>query len=107
MCAVLAALTTSTASAAQTLHGIVLTVLAGKQQAIVRHESYGGMPAMSMLFALSARDAARLHDGDRIEAIVGERSDPETLSNVRVIAKAAAATPPDTLHSMTLLRTGD
>ncbi len=107
MCAMLAALATTHSTAAQTLHGVVLTVLSGKQQAVVRHEAYGGMPAMAMLFKLSARDAARLHEGDRIEATVDERAGGEALSNVRVIVNAAAAPPPDTLHSVTLLRTGD
>jgi protein SCO1/2 len=80
--------------------------LADKQQAVVRHEAYGGMPAMTMLFALSARDAARLHQGDRIEATVDERGDLETLSNVRLIGKAVAPRS-DTLHSVALLKTGD
>jgi protein SCO1/2 len=107
LCAVLAALATTRTTAAQTLHGIVLSVLSGKQQAVVRHEAYGGMPAMAMLFTLSARDAARLHEGDRIEATVDERAGGEALSNVRVLANPVAAQQPDPLRSMTLLRTGD
>jgi protein SCO1/2 len=106
MCALLTALVPAGGGASQTLHGIVLTVLSGKQQAIVRHEAYGGMPAMAMLFALSARDAARLHEGDRIEATVDERAGSEALSNVRVLANPVAGRGPE-LRSMTLLRTGD
>ncbi len=106
ICTLLAALTTGGARASQTLHGIVLTVLAGKQQAVVRHEAYGGMPAMTMLFALTGRDAARLREGDRIEATVAERGDVESLSNVRVIAKSVTPRP-DTLRSVDLLKTGD
>lgn len=106
ICAALVALTTAGARAAQTLHGVVLTVLSAKQQAVVRHEAYGGMPAMAMLFTLSARDAARLHEGDRIEASVDEHTGGESLSNVRVIANAVAERAPE-LRSMTLLRTGD
>jgi protein SCO1/2 len=106
ICGLVAALGGIAASASQTLHGVVLTVLPGKQQAIVRHDPYGEMPAMSMLFALSARDAARLREGDRIDATVDERGSAETLSNVRVVAHAVAARQPE-LRSMTLLRTGD
>jgi protein SCO1/2 len=104
---VLAVLAATGASAGPVLHGIVLTVLSGKQQAIVRHEPYGGMPAMSMLFTLSARDAARLHEGDRIEATVKASSAGEALSNVKVRPAQVAVSRPDTLRSMTLLRTGD
>jgi protein SCO1/2 len=106
ICTFLAALITSGACASQTLSGIVLTVLAGKQQAVLRHEAYGGMPAMTMLFALSARNAIRLREGDRIEATVAEHGDLETLSNVRVIAKSVTPQP-DTLRSVALLKTGD
>jgi len=106
VCALLAALTASGAGASQTLRGIVLTVLADKQQAVVRHEAYGGMPAMTMLFGLSRRDAARLHQGDRLEATVEERDDLEALSNVRVIGTAVAPRS-DPLHSVALLKTGE
>jgi protein SCO1/2 len=107
MCALITALCASGAGASQTLRGIVLTVLAGKHQAVVRHEAYGGMPSMSMVFGLSPADVSRVHQGDRIEATVSESSDPETLSNVRVVAKAATASQAEPLHSMTLLNTGD
>ncbi|MGD0475388.1 MAG: SCO family protein [Candidatus Velthaea sp.] len=106
-CAILVALGAAGANASQILHGIVLTVLTGKQQAIVRHEAYGGMPAMAMLFTLSARDAARLRQGDQITADVKEGAAGEALSNVRVLANTAAVRPPDALRSMTLLKTGD
>jgi protein SCO1/2 len=106
ICAMLAALAPTAAGATQTLHGIVLTVLSGKQEAIVRHEAYGGMPAMAMLFTLSARDAARLREGDRIEATVSESAGGESLSNVRVLPAPVAARGPE-LRSMPLLRTGD
>jgi protein SCO1/2 len=105
-CAALIVLATIGAGAAQTLRGVVLTVLSGKHQAVVRHEAYGGMPAMSMLFALSERDSARLHEGDRIEARVTQDAGGESLSNVRVIAYAATPKT-DMLRSVTLLRTGD
>lgn len=107
ICAVLTVLVTSPAGASQTLRGVVLTVLPSKQQAIVRHDPYGGMPAMSMAFALSAADTARLHAGDRIAAVVSERTEPATLSNVRVLAAAAPAPAADPLRSVTLLRAGD
>src|ERR1019366_1087310 len=107
MCAALAALTISNANAAQALRGTVLTVLPAKQEAVVRHEAYGGMPAMSMLFKLSPRDTARLHEGDRIEATVDERTDGESLSNVRVVQAPPVAPPADALRSVTLLNTGD
>jgi protein SCO1/2 len=62
---------------------------------------------MSMLFKLSPRDTARLHEGDRIEATVDERADGESLSNVRVVQAPPVAPPADALRSVTLLNTGD
>jgi len=95
ICAVLATLTPKGAGASQTLHGIVLTVLSGKQQAIVRHEAYGGMPAMAMLFKISSRDAARLREGDRIDATVSEGAGGESLTRVRVLPAPVAARGPE------------
>ncbi len=104
--AMFVAFATNGASAATTLHGVVLSILGDKHQAIVRHDSYGGMPAMTMPFALAARDAKRLHEGDRIEATVREGGELETLANVRVLGQSPAAQA-DELRSVELLRIGD
>jgi protein SCO1/2 len=57
---------------------------------MVHHSAFGGMPSMSMEFAVPHGTALRA--GEQISADVDAHSDPWTLSNVRVIA-AAPATP--------------
>jgi protein SCO1/2 len=88
------------APAAEHLHGIVLSVNAAAHQALVRHEPYGGMPAMTMQFTIP--EAPVLHPGDKIEADVAG----ETLSEVRVLSSAPAS-PPSILHDVALVNVGD
>lgn len=111
---VLAALTAALAAvllafapaAAETLHGTVLTIIPAKNEAIVAHAAYGGMPAMTMGFKLSAADAARLRDGDTIEATVGAGGDMPSLRDVRVTGSAKQAAG-DSMNSVPLLVSGD
>ena len=77
------------AAAIAHLTGIVLLMLPG-DRVMVHHSAFGGMPSMSMEFAVPHGTALRA--GEQISADVDAHSDPWTLSNVRVIA-AAPATP--------------
>jgi protein SCO1/2 len=66
------------------LRGVVLSVLSDRNEAVVRHDAFGGMPAMTMVFALAPADTVRVHAGDRIEAAVDGRSDPARLNHLHI-----------------------
>jgi protein SCO1/2 len=110
-CSILAAIAVAwpratPAATGQHLRGVVLTVLAQRHEAVVRHDPYGSMPAMTMLFRLSpATNTATLREGDRIEARVQDGPQGPTLDDVRVVAAALA--PPNVLRQVKLLQTGE
>jgi cytochrome oxidase Cu insertion factor (SCO1/SenC/PrrC family) len=79
--------------AAMLMHGIVLAVDPKAGTTVVKHDAFGGMPAMTMTFAVSPRDAARLHVGDDVRGSVDMGANPWKL---RVKAVSAALTPKDT-----------
>ncbi len=94
------------AAAAQRLHGTVLTLLPAKHEAVVRHDAYGDMPGMTMVFRLSpGTDVKSVHEGDLIQADVDDAADPAVLSNVVVLVPAGISRPlPSHVH---LLDVGD
>jgi protein SCO1/2 len=100
------ALPCAPAAAGETLRGTVLGVLPAKHLAIVAHDAFGGMPAMTMGFTVSAADAARLHDGDVIEAAVRETGGAQTLAEIRILGSAKTAAG-GTMRSVPLLQPGD
>jgi len=107
LAAMLFAVATAPANAAVALHGVVLDVLAAQGELIVRHEPFGGMPAMTMLFRVApAATAAKLHPGDRIDARVDESGDPWTLGDVRVVGEQSP-TAPHAVHNVAPLVVGD
>jgi protein SCO1/2 len=72
-----------TASAAQRLHGVVLAVTPKTGEVIVRHDPFGSMPAMTMVFRVVPRGrAAELRPGATIDADVNTRTEPWTLAHV-------------------------
>ena len=75
------------ALATDELRGVVLSVLSAQHEVVVRHDPYGGMPAMTMVFVLAAGDAARVHAGDRIDAFADRSVDPARLERVQVVGK--------------------
>jgi protein SCO1/2 len=98
-----------TACAATRLHGVVLAVSAKDGTAVVRHDPFGAMPAMTMPFRIVPRArAAQLQAGATIDAEVDTTTEPWTLRNV--VSTAAepltdeAASP---LRRVTSLRVGD
>jgi len=71
------------ASAAPRLHGVVLAVTPKTGEAIVRHDAFGSMPAMTMPFRIVPRErAAQLQAGATIDADVDMKTEPWTLSHV-------------------------
>jgi protein SCO1/2 len=71
------------ANAAQRLHGVVLAVTPKTGEAIVRHDPFGSMPAMTMPFRIVPRErAAQLQAGATIDADVNMKTEPWTLTNV-------------------------
>jgi len=72
------------ASGTAQLHGVVLAVTPKTGEAIVRHDAFGAMPAMTMPFRIVPKErAAQLQPGAVIDADVDTRTEPWTLRNVR------------------------
>jgi cytochrome oxidase Cu insertion factor (SCO1/SenC/PrrC family) len=71
--------------------GIVL-MQASPTTLLVHHDAFGGMPAMTMTFAVPRGTIA--HPGDRIAGDVDRSTDPWTLSALAVRAQPAAHAPP-------------
>lgn len=96
------------AAAAQRLHGVVLAVTPQTGQAIVRHDAFGSMPAMTMPFRIVPRArAAQLLPGAAIEADVDTKTDPWTLSNVTSTSAQPLTSDTTPLRRVTRLRVGD
>lgn len=72
-------------AAAVMLHGVVV-VQNVDGSIVVRHDAFGAMPAMAMPFR--TRGITRPRAADRITASVDERTEPWTLTNLRVVGTA-------------------
>jgi len=96
------------ASAAERLRGVVLGLQPSRGEAVVRHESLSGMPAMTMAFKIVPRSAlAQVRIGDNISAEVNEATEPWTLSHVAVVAREAASAPVQAIRRVPILQEGD
>ena len=96
------------ADAALRLHGVVLAVTPKTGQVIVRHDPYGSMPAMTMVFAIVPRArAAQLQPGATIDADVSRTTEPWTLSNVTSSSAQPLTSSLSPLRQVTRLRLGD
>jgi protein SCO1/2 len=105
--ALLAAATALPAAASEAVHGVVLSVLAAQGEAVVRHDAYGGMPAMTMIFRVEPRSAlARMHPGDRIEARTEMSAVEPRLTGVRVVGGVPGGVD-RAVHDVAPLRVGD
>jgi protein SCO1/2 len=94
-------------AAPQHLHGVVLSLTPQTGIVIVRHDAFGGMPAMTMPFAVRPRARVReLQPGAIIDADVDTRTDPWTLRNVTSKA-AQAVTANPSLRRVVPLQIGD
>jgi protein SCO1/2 len=97
-------------SAAQHLRGVVMTVLTAQDEVVVRHEAFGDMPAMTMVFQVEPKSVlGRLKVGDRITARVDMAPDPARLDEITVIGHAAApaGVVQSVLHDVQPLVVGD
>jgi len=104
--AAIVALTMLPARAADRVGGIVLSVLSGQGEAVVRHDAFGGMPPMTMVFRVQPKSAlAGLHPGDRIEALGDLGADEPVLTDVRVIGSVAGVA--RAVHNVQPLNVGD
>ena len=104
---VFTALTVRGALAADVLRGVVVSVLPAQGEAVVHHEPFGGMPAMTMLFHVVPKAAvAALHVGDRIRARVELTSDGGLIDRVKVVGTQSSARGPE-LHDVQPLNVGD
>jgi len=77
-------------------------------QAIVRHDAFGSMPAMTMPFRIVPRErAAQLQAGAVIDATVDTKTEPWTLSNVTSAAGQPLTEDASPLRRVTRLNKGD
>jgi protein SCO1 len=96
------------AGAAPRLHGVVLAVTPKTGQAIVRHDAFGSMPAMTMPFRIVPRArAAQLQAGATIDATVDTKTEPWTLSNVTSTSAQPLTGDTTPLRRVTRLNEGD
>ena len=97
------------AFAAEHLRGVVMTVLAAQDEVVVRHDGFGGMPAMTMVFRVEPKsELGRLKVGDRITARVDMAPDPERLDHIQVVGHVAPrGGVTSVLHDVTPLVVGD
>jgi len=90
------------------LHGVVLAVTPKTGEAVVRHDAFGAMPAMTMPFRIVPRErAAQLQGGATIDADVDTKTEPWTLSNVSSTGAQVLTSDPTPLRRVTVLRIGD
>ncbi len=88
----------------QRVAGVVLTVLAGRHEAVVRCDAEDSRPARTTLFRLAGDvDARALHSGDRIVALVDEDGGGQ-LEEVRVVPQAPV---PSAIRIVQPLNIGD
>jgi len=96
------------ADAAPRLHGVVLAVTPKSGEAIVRHDAFGKMPAMTMPFRIVPRErAAQLQPGATIDADVDTTTEPWTLSHVASTSAVPLTSDTLPIRRVTVLRIGD
>ena len=105
--AALVAVSALPAYAAENVQGLVLSVLTAQGEAVVRHDPYGGMPAMTMVFRVEPKSVSRdCKAGDRIEARTDMSADEPRLDDVRVVGGVAGGVA-RAVHDVPPLNVGD
>jgi len=89
------------------VEGVVLSVLAGQREAIVRCDPFGSERALTTLFRIPAATAASLRAGDHIVGLADEDSGGRLLDEVRVVPLAAEASLPSAVRAVRPLSIGD
>jgi protein SCO1/2 len=97
------------ARAAEHLRGVVISLLPDQGEAVVRHEAFGSMPAMTMVFAIEpAATLSRLHVGDHITARVDMQPDPARIDQVQIVGHSVPLNASASiLHDVQPLAVGD
>jgi protein SCO1/2 len=81
--------------------GVVLSILAEHREVVVRRDAAGSKPALTTLYRLSPKvDAAALHAGDRIVALVDADTPGLLLEEVRVVPGAGPRSVIRTVHPL-------
>jgi protein SCO1/2 len=92
---------------AERVHGLVLAVTPKDGQAIIRHDAFGSMPAMTMPFVIVPRaELGTLQPGNAIDATVDTSTEPWTLRNVTV-STTQAVTSGSPLRRVAPVHVGD
>jgi len=95
-------------AATEHLRGIVVSTLPSQNEAVVRHEAFGGMPPMTMVFRVAPQALTRLRGGDRIAARVDRTPDPWVLDEIRIVGHNADGQRAESvLHDVPALSVGD
>jgi protein SCO1/2 len=90
------------------VHGLVLAVTPNDGEAIVRHDAFGSMPAMTMPFRIVPRaQVGTLQAGNTIDATVDTSTEPWTLHNVKVSTTQTLTNEPGILRRVVPLQIGD
>lgn len=99
------------AGKAERLHGVVLALTPADGEAIVRHDAFGSMPAMTMPFKIVPRSQiGTLQIGNTIDATVDTRTEPWTLTHVTVSDTQSVTSDPSNsgiLRRVTPIHVGD
>ncbi len=86
----------------------MLAVTPKTGEAIVRHDAFGSMPAMTMPFRIVPRErAAQLLPGAEIDAEVSTKTEPWTLSHVSSTSAQPLTSEASPLRRVTPMRVGD
>jgi protein SCO1/2 len=92
---------------AEHVHGLVLAVEPKAGTAIVRHDAFGSMPAMTMPFRIVPRaQAGTLQPGNTIDATADTSTEPWTLGHV-VVSTTEPVTLEGPLRRVVPLKVGD
>ena len=90
------------------VHGLVLALTPKDGEAIIRHDAFDSMPAMTMPFKIvPASQIATLQIGNTIDATVDTATEPWTLRDVRVSSTVAVTSDPGILRRVEPLHVGD
>src|SRR3984885_7798951 len=98
----------ASAKALEHVHGLVLALTPQDGEAIIRHDAFGSMPAMTMPFKIVPRaQVATLQVGNTIDGTVDTATEPWTLRSVTVSATQMVTSDPGITRRVVPLHIGD
>ncbi|MBV9148515.1 MAG: SCO family protein [Candidatus Eremiobacteraeota bacterium] len=90
------------------MSGVVLGLVAGRGEVVIRHERVGGMPETTTVFSVAPRSAmSMLRIGDTVSADVTRSTQPWTLSHIRITARQPVAEQQKAILRVPILHEGD